>query len=233
MQRRNKNSVSTLPFLVLMGLTIALVGCETSTDTTTTAADTDVDTPSDDSPVSGDSVTNDAPPYVFPAADPTTNAGGEVALTPGNTTVAFVGSHVVDSGPDPNARHGNFGSLSGTATIDDGKLTAVAIEIETASLSTGDEKLDGHLKSPDFFDVRENPKATFTSTAIETNDDGMVTITGDFQLLKETKSISFPAKFTAEPLLLSAEFDLDRTEFGMTYGEEKIEKTVKMAVTIK
>lgn len=229
MHRNHKNLNDTFSFILFVALAIALTGCQTSTDTVAPTAETEVEIQTDDTPTDDTQVNDDTPT----ASATSETTGGEVALTPGNTTVAFVGSHVVESGPDPDARSGKFGVLSGTATVADGKLSAVAIEIETASLSTGNDKLDGHLKSPDFFDVRENPKAKFTSTAIETADNGDVTITGDFQLLKETKSISFPAKFTAEPMSLSAEFEIDRTEFGMTFGEAKIEKAVKMNVTIK
>lgn len=169
-----------------------------------------------------------------PAAGSTATAGSEIALTPENTTVGFVGSHVVEEGPDPKARHGSFKAFDGVAVVDGDKLISVSVEIETASLDTGMEKLDNHLKQPDFFDVREYPKAVFKSTEVAAGDGGMVTITGDLTLLKETKSVSFPAKATVADgkLELTADFMIDRTEFGMPYSPEKVQKDVAIKISI-
>lgn len=159
--------------------------------------------------------------------------GTQIALTPENTTLEFVGSHIVETPPDPMARHGKFKKFSGTATLAEGNLSAVSVEIETASLDTSIEKLNNHLLGPDFFDVRENPKASFVSTRIETSADGKTTITGDLTLLKETKSISFPATVTTgETFDLSAELTIDRTEFGMDYGVDRVEKEVVLKVNV-
>ena len=89
------------------------------------------------------------------------------------------------------------------------------------------------LKSADFFNVNEHPKATFESTAIEEAGEGQVNITGDFTLLDVTKSITFSATVgTDDGLALKAEFTIDRTDFGMNFGLEMVEKEVKMTVTM-
>lgn len=166
-------------------------------------------------------------------AEETPATGTQIALTPENTTLEFVGSHIVETPPDPMARHGKFKKFSGTATLAEGKLSAVSVEIETASLDTSIEKLNNHLLGPDFFDVRENPKASFVSTKIETSEDGKTTITGVLTLLKETKSISFPATVTTgEKFDLSAELTIDRSEFGMDYGVDKVEKDVVLKINV-
>ncbi|QDV22319.1 YceI family protein [Aureliella helgolandensis] len=176
---------------------------------------------------SGTTVTPETSPSPEPAA-----AGG-IQLTPDNTTIAFVGSHVSEEQPDPKARHGKFKKFVGSATVTDGKLVALQLEIETSSLDTEIDDLNSHLKNADFFDVNEHPKAKFTSTSIEETEDGKATITGDLELLKAKKSITFPATLnTAEGLELSADFVIDRTEFGMTYGEGKVEKEVAMSVNV-
>ena len=173
-------------------------------------------------------------PADIDGSDSRSESGDTVELTPGNTSVEFVGSHIVENGPDPNARHGSFKSLSGLATMTNSRLTSVSVEIDAESLETGEARLDAHLKSPDFFDVREHPKLTFESTSIASDQNGNVTITGDLTLLNETKSISFPATVNTEgDLELSAELTIDRTEFGMTFGTDKVEKDVSLSITIQ
>lgn len=154
----------------------------------------------------------------------------EVTLSPDNTLIQFVGTHVGDK-PDP--RTGKFGKFKGTAKAADGKLTSVAVTIETASLETEIDKLTNHLKNADFFDVRRHPEAKFTSTKIEYGDDGTAKITGDLTLLDKTKSITFPAKVTVgKDVKLNAEFVIDRLEFGMDYSPDKVHKDVTMTIKV-
>src|SRR5438445_13327573 len=81
-------------------------------------------------------------------------------LSGDNTKLTFTGSKA-------NGKHeGGFSKLAGTAVISDGNPTTLKLEatIETDSLFSDDPKLTAHLKSPDFFSVKDNPKATFKST---------------------------------------------------------------------
>lgn len=154
----------------------------------------------------------------------------EVTLSPDNTRIQFVGTHVGDK-PDP--RTGKFGKFSGTAKADGGKLTSVVVAIETPSLETEIEKLTNHLKNADFFDVRNHPEAKFASTKIETGEDGTTKITGDLTILGKTKSITFPAKVTVgKDVKLDAEFVIDRLEFGMDYSPDKVHKDVTMTIKV-
>lgn len=154
----------------------------------------------------------------------------EVKLTPDNTLIQFVGTHKGDK-PDP--RTGKFGKFNGVAHAADGKLTEVTVVIDTASLETEIEKLTNHLKSPDFFDVRENPEAKFVSKSIETGEDGTAKVTGDLTLLGETKSISFPAKVkVGKDIALDAEFVINRVDFGMDYGTDNVHEDVTMTIKV-
>lgn len=157
-------------------------------------------------------------------------AEGSVSLTPENTTITFVGTH---PGDDPKPRTGNFGEFTGSATVAAGQLNSVAVEIQTASLTTEIDGLTNHLKGPDFFNVNDLPTASFKSTSIAPGTDGTVTITGDLTLLGNTKSLSFPATVSTDgSLKLNAEFTIDRTEFGMNYDPAKVEKLVTMKISI-
>jgi polyisoprenoid-binding protein YceI len=168
---------------------------------------------------------------VEPAAAP---AGGDVTtLSPENTKIQFVGIH---SGDKPDPRTGTFEKFSGEAKVDPavGTVTSLTVDIDTTSLKTDIEKLTDHLKSPDFFNVNEHPTAKFESTKIETGADGQSTITGNLTLLGVTKEISFPAKVAVQDgkVTMQAEFTIDRSEFGMTYGEGKVEYPVQMTVSV-
>ncbi|WP_158265547.1 YceI family protein [Blastopirellula marina] len=154
----------------------------------------------------------------------------EVTLSPDNTLIQFVGTHV---GDEPKPRTGKFGKFQGTAKADGGKLTSVAVAIETASLDAGITDLTNHLKNADFFDVRNHPEAKFTSTKIETGEDGTTKVTGDLTILGNTKSITFPAKVTVgKDVKLDAEFVIDRLEFGMDYSPDKVHKDVTMTIKV-
>ena len=168
------------------------------------------------------------------AATPVPVSGGAATLSPDNTKIQFVGTH---SGAKPDPRTGGFAKFKGKAEVDAAtkSLKSVSVEIDTASLFTEiGQKLTDHLKSPDFFEVREYPKATFESTKIAAGTAGKATITGKLSLHGVTKEISFPATVEVgeKGLTLTSEFSIDRTQFGMTYGEGKVEPKVSMTVIV-
>lgn len=192
------------------------------------------------STVSGDSETataeptETAPAESVPAGEEATSEaetmGRKVDLTPDNTSIEFVGLHTDPDKPDP--RHGSFEKLSGTAMVDQ-TLMSVQVDIDTTSLTTEIEKLTNHLKSPDFFDVKRYPKATFESTKIVDKEDGTVEITGNLTMLDKTSSVTFPAKVSTEgDLKLEATFKIDRTKWGMDFGTDNVEKMVDMTIKI-
>ena len=156
-------------------------------------------------------------------------ADGSYALTGENTKIEFTGTK-------KDGKHeGGFKKLTGTATAPGGKIAEGKIEetIETDSIFTDNPGLTTHLKAADFFDVKTNPTAKFVSTKIEA-DGEKFKVTGDMTLNGKTKSISFPAKIAATggTFTLSAEFKIDRTEFGMIYGKGKVDDEVAMKVKV-
>ncbi len=169
-------------------------------------------------------------------SEPGTVSGGDttvgaIALTPDNTDIVFIGTHANPDNPDP--RTCEFTDFAGTATVVDGVLTAVDVTIQTQEITTFNPMLTDHLRNPDFFNALEYPEAKFESTSIEAGDDGTVTITGNLTLLAETKPVTFPATVSTEDgLSLMAEFEIDRTEWGMTARQDGVLKEVALQILI-
>ena len=117
----------------------------------------------------------------------------------------------------------------------------MTVDIETASVFADDEKLTGHLKSKDFFEVEKFPKATFKSTKIEADaakGADAYAVTGDFDLHGVTKSISFPATIQAgaDAVEVNAEFAINRKDFGIVYAgqaDNLINDNVVIKLTLK
>ncbi len=156
-------------------------------------------------------------------------ADQEFKLTGDNTKLTFVGKK-------PDGKHeGGFNKLAGTATITDANPTTLKLEatIETDSLFSDDPKLTAHLKAPDFFSVKDNPKATFKSTKVEKTEKGY-TISGELTLLGKSKPVTMPATVavTADSFTLTSDFTINRTDWGMTYGAGKINDEVALKLVI-
>jgi polyisoprenoid-binding protein YceI len=158
---------------------------------------------------------------------------GAGALTPDNTTITWVGTK-------KQGKHdGGFRTFAGTIKPANGDLTAatIAIDIDTTSLYADNPKLTNHLKSPDFFEVKKYPKASFVSTGIKADPKGDAThvIAGDLTLHGTTKPITIPVKAaTTDALLtLNGTFTIDRTDFGIAYQPERVDKVVTIKVAAK
>lgn len=162
------------------------------------------------------------------------SSGGSVALSTDNMVIGFIGRHTDKSKDD---REGTFESFTGTLTIDEesNAPTSLTLDIDTESVTTSIPNLTNHLKTPDFFNVRENPKASFASTSIEAGEgDGMFNVTGELELLGNKGTVTFPATVTGSgaDMKMTAEFDIDRTAFGMDYGPDQIEKNVTIKLNV-
>jgi len=151
-------------------------------------------------------------PVPQPAA-PATEEAERYVIGEG-TTIGFVGSKVTGS------HSGGFNNFEGDVLVVAGDPTrsSVNLTIDATSLWADDERLTGHLKSPDFFDVETYPTATFQSTAIAAEGGGY-TMTGNLTLHGVTKSISFPAgiNLDEEQVAARAKFAIKRFEFGLVY----------------
>jgi polyisoprenoid-binding protein YceI len=131
------------------------------------------------------------------------------------------GSSIGFSGSNVGGTHdGGFNSFEGTITRVKGEPAKSRIEltIDTTSLWADDDRLAGHLKSADFFDVETHSTATFTSTEIVAEGDSF-SVTGNLTLHGITKSITFPATITYDEgkVMAKAEFSIMRFDFDIVY----------------
>jgi polyisoprenoid-binding protein YceI len=170
--------------------------------------------PADKVPEASVSAKTNAPAASAKPADAPAAKARTYVLGPENSTIAFIGSKVTGK------HDGGFKQFAGELHVVDGKLadTGNKIVIQMDSIWADNDRLTGHLKTPDFFNVAQIPTATFETISItpgQTNS----TITGNLTLHGVTKQISFPAtiQVSDSAVDLNAEFFIKRMDFDVKY----------------
>jgi polyisoprenoid-binding protein YceI len=163
----------------------------------------------------------------------------EAAVSAGGTnyTADTTQSTVTWTGYKVGGQHtGVFKISGGTISADSSGVTAGNFTINVAGITNKDlpaadkAKLEGHLKSADFFEADKYPTASFEITKVEPyhNDSSAIKsklqgathlVSGNLTLKGQSKNITFPAKISVNDneLTANADFDIDRTEWGMNY----------------
>ena len=143
-----------------------------------------------------------------------TATGKKYVFAP-ESKIGFTGSKVTGS------REGGFKSFTGHFTIKDGAPVGNdhKVVIDMSSTFSDDERLTAHLKSQDFFDVKQFAQTTFDVTEHKKDSDTTYTISGNFKLHGVKKNISFPATVSqdGETVKIAATFDIKRKDFGIVY----------------
>ncbi len=122
---------------------------------------------------------------------------------------------------------GEFSSVTGTVTTDEsGQLTGIQASIPVASVNTGNEARDEHLRGADFFDAAQFPTIEFVGTSMTPSRSGH-TVTGDLTMHGVTRSITFQAE-VSEPVTDpvsgkhklggEASLTLSRKDYGLTWN---------------
>ena len=126
------------------------------------------------------------------SADPRAVQAGSYAVEPSHTRVQFTVSHMGFTD-----WYGDFTSVSGSLSLDPAHVSAakVNISIPVASVSTTNAKLDGELKSPDWFGAVAYPTIAFVSTKVVPNGANKATITGNLTFHGVTKPVVLKASF--------------------------------------
>jgi polyisoprenoid-binding protein YceI len=139
-----------------------------------------------------------------------------------HSSVGFVARHMGLS-----KVRGQFTSFRGEVEGDPSNITTAKarFEIDTASVDTGNADRDGHLKSPDFFDVEKYPTMTFVSRSIETDGDDYK-VTGDLTIKGQTRPVELTYEhggdlqdpFGNRKLGGSLSGTIKRSEWGLTWN---------------
>ena len=92
---------------------------------------------------------------------------------------------------------GRFDKFGGTIDFDEVNPanTRVDVQIEAASINTGDAQRDGHLRSPDFLDVEKYPYLTFKSKRVEVIDDRHARLVGDLTIRDVTREVTLDVEY--------------------------------------
>jgi len=165
------------------------------------------------------------------AAPATPAAGKAFVIQPENSKVEFTGSKVTGK------HDGGFKQFQGEVHVANGTVSHAKVTIDTTSIYSDNERLTGHLKSPDFFDVAKFPTAVFETTSITAK--GIdATVTGNLTLHGVTKQITFPARLDVkdDAVTVNAEFSINRMDFDIKYAgkaDDLIREGVVLRLDVK
>lgn len=158
-----------------------------------------------------------------PAAAPApAHAASDFKVDGGHSSVVYKINHLGVSN-----FYGRFNAIDGEFTFDAAapESAKINVTIKADSIDSGNGQRDGHLKSPDFFNVKQFPEITFKSTGVKKAGDGFE-LTGDLTLLGQTKPITATLVHVGEKDAgarfgyrsgLEARFKINRGDFGMKY----------------
>ncbi|MEZ5065104.1 MAG: YceI family protein [bacterium] len=141
-----------------------------------------------------------------------------------HSEVGFKARHLVSTVP------GRFNDFEGEIWMDPADIAGtlkMSAVVQAASINTDNEKRDGHLQSPDFFNVAEFPEITFQSTSVKKDGDEYV-VTGNLTMHGVTKSVTLTAEyggvatnpFTSTPTIgLDLSGKVNRQDFGISWNK--------------
>ena len=139
---------------------------------------------------------------------------------------------------------GHFGNIGGTIVLNESDITksTVKVTIDVTTVDTGVAGRDGDLKSPNFFDVAQYPTATFVSTAVVKNGNGLM-VSGNLTLHGVTKPVVLQVEGPTGPVPgmdkkphsgFSATTTISRTAFGIAakYPSAVVGDDVKLTIDL-
>ena len=173
-------------------------------------------------------------------AQDASNIENKYTIEKNHTSVMWIADHFGFSKVS-----GKFTDISGEIVFDEKKpqISSVQVEIKTDSIATGLPKFEEHLKSKDFFDVKNFPTAKFVSKKIIVEGKkNKAQIVGDLTLLGITKEVILKAEFnksapnpmSQKPTIgFSAKTTINRSDFGMKYALPGIADKVELVIEVE
>lgn len=141
--------------------------------------------------------------------------GGDYRIDTTRSKISWKASKVT------RAHDGGFREFDGTVSVSGDSVTGVRLTIRTPTIYSDEEKLTGHLKSEDFFQVEKHPTATFEADRFEPTDSAGMThlVTGNLTMLGTSKAVTFPAKISVAGNEVSADADfiINRKDWNILY----------------
>ncbi len=121
-------------------------------------------------------------------------SAGTWTIDPGHAQVGFVGRHF-----GLTKVRGRFTGVEGALVIAEAiEDSTVSVDIEMATVSTGDQTRDDHLRSSDLIDVAEHPNANFRSVRLNT-EGATATLVGDLTVKGVTKPVTLDIEYSDTP----------------------------------
>ena len=171
---------------------------------------------------------------------------GDYTLDPAHSSLGFVARHAMVT-----KVRGKFTDVTGSGHLDAGDPTKslLNVTIKVASVTTGVDQRDDHLRNNDFFDAPTYPEITFASTKVEVVDDTHFSVTGDLKIKETTKAITFELELTGpvqDPwgntrVGLEGSVEVNRKDWGVNFNatldaggllvSEKVTLTFEVAAT--
>jgi polyisoprenoid-binding protein YceI len=139
---------------------------------------------------------------------------GKYAADPAHSSIEFTIPHM-----DISTIRGSF--LKFEASLEGGDQPHVSGTIETGSVDTHDESRDGHLKTPDFFDVERFPTASFSGTLVAPDRvAGELTLRGVTKPVEMTANVTGPAvdPWGNDRVGIDLEGTVNRHDFGVSWN---------------
>jgi polyisoprenoid-binding protein YceI len=139
--------------------------------------------------------------------------------------------------------YGRFNGISGKIEVDekDPAKSSVLFQIDAASVDTKNDKLDTHLKSPDFLDAAQFPEIVFESESVKKGKaKDSLEVTGKLTLRGVTKPLTLTVEKVGagdargKPVVgYHTSFTIDRTDFGVSYGADNggVGKEVELTIS--
>ncbi|MFC3848619.1 YceI family protein [Corynebacterium hansenii] len=150
------------------------------------------------------------------------NLAGTWNIDPAHSQIGFMVRHAMVT-----KTRGQFTDYTGSFTIDpdNGANNAANVTIKAASIDTGNEDRDNHVRAGDFFEVETYPEITFVATGAKVTSENEGVLTGDLTIKGVTKSIDLDVEFEGtnvdafdvERIGLTASGSINRKDFGVDW----------------